>query len=126
MKRLSLLFAFILCGVSTSGVVRNVPYVIGFRPLNNVGQPYVGQMYLNFNNGIVTGRYTDISIQPNSPFANQTNIPVSGAVSDGNVMLTVRQITFRGSLKGEWMSGNATIRGRIYVFEAEQGKAPGM
>ncbi len=126
MKRLLLVLAFMLCGVSTSGVVRNVPYIIGFRPLNSRTQPYVGQMYLNFNNGIVTGRYTDISIQPNSPFANQMNIPVSGGVSNGNVMLNVRQISFRGSLKGEWMSGNATIRGRIYVFEAEQGKAPGM
>lgn len=115
-----------LCGVSTSGVVHNVPYIIGFRPLNSTEQPYVGQMYLNFNNGIVSGRYTDISIRPAGPFANQTNIPVSGGVSNGNVMLTIRQITFRGTMNGEWLNGNATIRGRIYVWEAEQGKAPGM
>lgn len=126
MKRLSLLLALMLCGISTSGVVHNVPYIIGFRPLNSVSQPYAGQMYLNFNNGIVSGRYTDISIQPASPFANQTNIPVSGGISNGHVMLTVRQVTFRGSQSGEWLSGNATIRGRIYVWEAEQGKAPGM
>jgi hypothetical protein len=115
-----------LCGISTSGVVHNVPYVIGFRPLNSVDQPYIGQMFLNFNNGIISGTYTDISIRPGSPFANATKIPVTGGVSDGNVMLIIRQITFRGTMKGEWMSGSATIRGRIYTFEAEQGKAPGM
>ena len=126
MKRLVFLLAFVLCGVSTTGVVHNVPYVIGFRPLNSVGQPCIGQMHLNFNNGIVSGRYTDISIQPGCPFSNQINIPVSGGVNEGNVQLVVRQITFRGTMKGEWMTGNATIHGRIYTFEAEQGKAPGM
>ncbi len=126
MKRIILLLAFMLCGISTSGVVHNVPYVIGFRPLNSMEQPYLGQMSLNFNNGVVSGSYTDISIRPGSPFANQMKIPVSGGVSSGNVMLTIRQITFRGTMKGEWMSGSATIRGRLYTFEAEQGKAPGM
>jgi hypothetical protein len=125
MKRILLLLALMCCGVSTSGVVNNVPYVIAFRPLNSTTQPYVGQMYLNFNNGIVSGRYTDISIRPGSPFANQINVPVSGGVSNGNVQLIIRQHTFRGTLKGEWISGDVTLRGRIYVFEAEQGKAPG-
>jgi hypothetical protein len=124
MKRIFLVLAILLCGISTKGVVHNVPYVIGFRPLNSDEQPYVGQMSLTFNNGIVSGKYTDISIRPGSPLANQINIPVSGGVSDDHVTLIIRQITFRGSLKDEWMSGSATIRGRIYVFEAEQG-SPG-
>lgn len=125
MKRTVLLLAFMLCGVSVSGVVHNVPYVIGFRPLNSMQQPFIGQMILNFNNGIVSGNYTDLSIRPGGPFPNAVNIPVTGGVSNGNVMLNIRQITFRGTMKGEWMSGSATIRGRIYTFEAEQGKAPG-
>ena len=111
--------------VAVQGVVRDVPYVIGFAPLNSSTQPYVGQMHLNFNNGIISGRYTDISIKPGSPFANGYNLPVSGGVSgDGNVTLIVRQVTFRGTMKGTWMSGSATIHGRIYTFEAEQG-SPG-
>lgn len=125
MKRTVLLLALMLCGISTSGVVRNVPYVIGFRPLNSMTQPFIGQMSLNFNNGIISGQYTDISIRPGSPFANGVNIPVTGGTSGGNVTLNIRQITFRGTLKGEWMSGSATVHGRLYTFEAEQGKAPG-
>lgn len=125
MKRLIPLLALMLCGISTSGVVHNVPYVIGFRPLNSMTQPFIGQMSLNFNNGIVSGHYTDISIRPGSPFANGTNLPVTGGVSNDNVRLIIRQTTFRGTMKGEWMSGSATIRGQIYTFEANQGKAPG-
>lgn len=125
MKRIILLLALMLCGISTSGVAHNVPYVIAFRPLNSMTQPYVGQMVLNFNNGVVSGQYTDLSIRPGSPFANQINIPVTGGVSSSHLTLIIRQVTFRGTMKGEWMSGSATIRGGIYVFEAEQGKAPG-
>lgn len=127
MKRLAfLLLGCALLGVSTSSVVRNVPYVIGFRPLNSSQQPYAGQMFLNFNHGVVSGRYTDISVMPGAPLANVINAPVQGGVSDdGTVTLSIRHLTFRGTLKGEWMSGSVTIRGRIYVFEAEQGKAPG-
>jgi hypothetical protein len=124
MKRISLLLALVLLAISTKGVVHNVPYVIAFRPLNSQEQPYIGQLMLNFNNGIISGKYTDVSIRPGSPFANQINIPVSGGSSEGTVRLNVRQITFQGSMKGEWMSGSATIRGRIYVFEAEQGALP--
>ncbi|MBV8198633.1 MAG: hypothetical protein JO263_10885 [Candidatus Eremiobacteraeota bacterium] len=107
--------------VAVQGTVREVPYVIGFAPLNSQQQPYLGQMHLNFNNGIISGRYTDISIRPGSPFANAYNIAVSGGLSGDHVSLHIRQITFRGTIKGTWMSGSATIRGRIYNFEAEQG-----
>ena len=110
--------------VAVQGVVHNVPYVIGFRPMHSQTQPYLGQMSLNFNNGVISGRYTDISVKPGSPFANAVNLPVSGGVSESHLTLIIRQVTFRGSLKDEWMSGSATIRGAIYVFEAEQG-SPG-
>jgi hypothetical protein len=107
--------------VAVQGTVRDVPYVIGFAPLNSQQQPYLGQMHLNFTNGIISGRYTDISIRPGSPFANAYNIAVSGGLSGEHVSLHIRQITFRGTIKGTWMSGSTTIRGRIYSFEAEQG-----
>jgi hypothetical protein len=110
--------------VAVSGVAHNVPYVIGFHILNSSAQPYLGQMHLNFNNGIVSGTYTDISIKPGSPFANAHNIAVSGGVSSSHITLNIKSITFRGTMSGAKMSGSATIRGSIYVFEAHQG-SPG-
>jgi hypothetical protein len=107
--------------VAVQGVAQDVPYILGFAPLNSQQQPYLGQMHLNFNNGIISGRYTDISIRPGSPLANAHSIAVSGGLSGDHVSLHIRQITFRGTMKGTWMSGSTTIRGGIYNFEAEQG-----
>jgi hypothetical protein len=105
----------------TTQNARSVPYVIGFHPLHSSQTPYLGQLHLTFNNGIVSGTYTDLSIRPGSPFANAHNIPVSGNVSSSHITLIVRQITFRGTMSGDKMSGSATIRGSIYTFEAAQG-----
>ena len=99
----------------------NVPYVIGFHPMNSKTHPYLGQMHLNFNNGIISGTYTDISTKPGSPFANAHNIPVSGGVSSTHLTLHIRQVTFRGTMNGNKLDGSATIRGTIYVFSAQQG-----
>jgi hypothetical protein len=107
--------------VAVAGVAHNVPYVIGFHPLNSSQHPYLGQMHLNFNNGIISGTYTDLSIKPGSPFANAHNIPVTGGVSNSHLTLHIKQVTFRGTLNDTKMSGSATIRGTIYVFEAQQG-----
>jgi len=107
--------------VTLQSNARNVPYVIGFHPLHSSQTPYLGQMHLNFNDGVISGTYTDISIRPGSPFANGTNIPVSGGVSNGNVTLIIRQVTFRGTMHGDKMSGSATIRGGIYTFAAQKG-----
>ncbi len=107
--------------VSTKGTVHNVPYVIAFRPLNSQTHPYMGQMRLNFSNGIVSGTYTDESVRPGSPFANRVNVPVSGGISGEHVSLQIGTISFRGTMQGEEMSGSATIRGRIYTFSAKQG-----
>jgi hypothetical protein len=101
--------------------VRNVPYVIGFHPLNSSAHPYLGQMHLNFNQGVISGTYTDISNKPGGPFANAHNLPVSGGLSGSHVTLHVRQVTFRGTMSGEKMSGSATISGIIYTFAAQQG-----
>ncbi|HET9028589.1 MAG TPA: hypothetical protein VFN49_00300 [Candidatus Aquilonibacter sp.] len=127
MKRISfLLLALALVGITTQSSVHNVPYVIGFHPLNSSQQPFVGQMFLNFNDGTISGKYTDISVMPGSPLANVINTAVQGSISsDGSVILMIRHLTFRGTMKGQWMSGSLTTRGRIYVFDAEQGKAPG-
>jgi hypothetical protein len=103
-------------------VAHNVPYVIGFHPLHSSAQPYLGQLYLNFNHGIVSGTYTDMSIRPGSPFAYMTNIPVSGGVSDGQITLNVRTVTFRGTFNGTTMHGSATIHGQIFTFSAQRGK----
>ena len=110
--------------VAINGVVKNVPYVIAFRPLHSQKEPYVGQMHLNFTNGIIQGTYTDISIRPGGPFANAHNISVTGGVSPSHVTLIIRQVTFRGTASGERMSGSATINGAMYTWEAHQG-SPG-
>ena len=110
--------------ISTTGVVKNVPYVIAFHPLNSQQEPYVGQMHLNFNNGIIQGTYTDISTRPGSPFANAYKITVSGGVTKSHVTLIIRQVTFKGTASGNKMSGSANIRGGIYTWAAEQG-SPG-
>jgi hypothetical protein len=107
--------------VAVQGVAQNVPYVIGFHPMNSSQHPYLGQMHLNFNNGIISGTYTDISVRPGSPFANAHNIPVTGGISSSHLTLHIRQVTFRGTMSGEKMNGSATIRGSIYVFAAQQG-----
>ncbi len=107
--------------VAVQGVARNIPYVIGFHALHSSQHPYVGQMRLNFNNGIISGTYTDISVKPGSPFANGHNIPVSGGVTNSNVTLKIRQVSFKGTIHGNKMSGSATIRGTIYQWTAQQG-----
>lgn len=107
--------------VAVQGNVRNVPYLIAFHPLHSTQHPYLGQMHLNFNEGIISGTYTDISVRPGSPFANAHNIAVAGGTSGGNVTLRIRQVTFRGTMEGEKMSGSATIRGTVYTFAAQQG-----
>lgn len=117
----ALAFPAIVGAVAIQGVVHNVPYVIAFRPLNTQQHPFLGQMHLNFNNGIISGTYTDMSVRPGSPFANAKNIPVSGGVSNSHLTLIIRQVTFRGTMNGEAMSGSATIRGTINEFKARQG-----
>lgn len=107
--------------VAVHGTAHNLPYVIGFHPLHSSQQPYVGQLRLNFNSGVISGTYTDLSTRPGSPFANAYKIPVTGGVSGSRVTLNVRQITFRGTLHGDKMSGSATIRGSIYTFAAQEG-----
>jgi hypothetical protein len=124
---LALLFAFPPSVLAVTGQVpnaRNVAYVIGFQPLHSSTQPYLGQMHLNFANGIISGTYTDLSIKPGSPFANAHNLSVSGGVSTDHVTLIIRNITFKGTMNAQKMSGSATIRGSIYQFEAHPG-SPG-
>jgi hypothetical protein len=103
---------------------RNVAYVIGFHPLHSSTQPYLGQLHLNFANGIISGTYTDISVKPGSPFANAHNLSVSGGVTSDHVTLIIKNVTFKGTMTGQKMSGSATIRGRLYQFEAHPG-SPG-
>lgn len=129
---LSLGFALVLTvaapitavAVAVHGVANNVPYVMAYRPMNTQQQPYAGQLKLNFNNGIISGTYTDISIRPGGPFANAHNLAVNGGLSGSHLRLQIGQQTFRGTMTGDKMSGSATIRGTVYVFEAHPG-SPG-
>ncbi len=107
--------------VTNESVAHNVPYVIGFHPMHSSQAPYLGRLHLNFNHGIVSGTYTDLSTKPGSPFANAHNIPVTGNISGSQIMLDIRHVTFRGTVEGDKMQGSATIRGGIYVFAAQKG-----
>jgi hypothetical protein len=78
-------------------------------------------MHLNFNNGVISGTYTDISVKPGSPLANARNVAVSGGVTASHVTLHIRQIAFKGTMSAEKMSGSASVNGTIYVFAAQQG-----
>ncbi|HEY2475489.1 MAG TPA: hypothetical protein VGI19_11890 [Candidatus Cybelea sp.] len=125
----SLLFVFPFYAgavVINSGTkAQNVSYVMGFQPFHSNETPYLGQLKLNFNKGIISGTYTDLSVHPGSPFANARDLSVSGELRGTRITLVIRQITFRGTLNGEMMmSGNAMIRDEIYRFNAHQG-SPG-
>lgn len=120
----ALLQPLVVRAVSVNGVAKDVPYVIGYHRLGALNQPFLGEMRLNFNDGVISGRYTDISIRPNSPFANRRNVVVSGGITNGALTLNIGGAMFHGSIREGWMTGSATIRGTVYVFEAEQG-SPG-
>lgn len=112
--------------ISTNAEVRNVPYVVAYQPSigGNGATPYSGKMTLNYDRGIVSGRYTDESIKPGAPFAQRPNTSVSGGVNGHRIHFTIGgSFSFNGTIEGETISGSATYRGRIYNFMAKQGKA---
>ena len=116
------LLALLTVAYGAQSVVRNVPYVAAFAPLNSSASPFSGTMRLNFNHGIVSGYYDDTSISPRGPLANRLRVPVSGGVSgDGSINLLIGPLSFHGRLHGRWMKGTATAYGRIYTFSAKQG-----
>lgn len=108
--------------IETSGVVRNVHYVAAFQPLFNARIPFSGEFVLNYNHGIISGTYNDMSIQPAAPFANRTNVSVVGGVDGDNIHLTIGgTFTFNGKIEGDTISGSAYYRGTLYQFLARQG-----
>ncbi len=113
---------FLATGYGASSVARNVPYVAAFAPLNSNAHPYSGTMRLNFNQGVISGTYTDTSVKPGGPLANRINAPVTGGLSANNYLhFAIGALSFRGTLNGEWIKGTATYHGRSYTFEARQG-----
>ncbi len=108
--------------ITTTGVAKNIHYVVAFQPLYGGNIPFSGTMILNFNNGIISGTYTDMSIQPYAPFQNRINVPVAGGVSGDNIHLQIGgTLTFNGKIEGDTISGSAFYHGRIYQFLAKQG-----
>jgi len=113
----------LLLAVSVTSVVHDVPYVAAFTPVNTNAQPFSGTMSLNYDHRVVTGTYTDTSVQAGAPLRNRINLPVSGGVSAGGAMtLVIGPLTFHGRLRGQWITGTATIRGRLYTFKAREGR----
>jgi hypothetical protein len=125
LRFLSLALLALTFAMSTQAVAKDVPYVAAFAPLNSNAQPYSGNMKLNFNHGTISGTYTDTSLKPGGPLYNRRNVPVSGGVnSSGHATLLIGPLSFHGTLSGQWFSGTATVKGRIYTFKARQG-SPG-
>lgn len=107
--------AVLLLAVSAHGVARNVPFFAAFRPLHSVGQPYSGNLRLDFNRGVISGWYSDASIKPGGPLAHRMHVPVTGGVDrSGIAHLTIGPLSFRGHIHGQWISGTATARGRFF------------
>lgn len=101
-----------------------VNYVAAFEPMFRGAFPYTGTMELTFRNGIVSGRYRDMSIRPGAPFANQITVPISGGVSGQNIHFSVGQgFRFNGTIAQDGsIDGTATYSGRMYNFIARVGK----
>jgi hypothetical protein len=107
--------------VSTS-MARNVHYVAAMQTLFGMGLPFSGTLVLNYNHGIVSGTYTDQSIQPGAPFANRPPVAVSGGVDGDNIHLNIGgSFNFNGKLEGDTISGSAFYRGKIVQFLAREG-----
>jgi hypothetical protein len=125
LRLLSLALLALTIAMTTQSVARDVPYVAAFVPIHSNAQPYSGNMTLNFNHGTISGKYTDTSLKPGGPLYNRRNVPVSGGVnSSGQATLLIGPLSFHGTLSGQWFSGTATAKGRIYTFKARQG-SPG-
>lgn len=80
--------------------------------------PFTGQMTLTFNNGIISGRYTDTSIRPGGPLANMRNEMVSGGMSNGAVNLTIGRFSVHGSIHDNAISGTMLVRSTPFDFRA--------
>jgi hypothetical protein len=113
--------------VTATGTAKNVPYVVAYRLKNTQDFPYEGTMVLNFNDGIISGTYTDSSVRPGGPLANRHNAQISGGTSGGNIHFTIGGggFSFRGTITGDTITGTAQARGRMFEFEAIVGKPGG-
>jgi hypothetical protein len=109
--------------IQTNGVANNVHYVASFQPLSRASIPFSGRLVLNYNNGFINGTYNDRSVQPNAPFANRFNTPVTGGVSGDDIHLTIgNALRFNGQVEGDTIAGSAFYRGRLFQFLAVQGE----
>ncbi len=104
-----------------------VDYVVGyqtrFRP---TGSPWTGRMTLTFNNGIISGRYTDTSLRPGGPLANVRNATVTGGETNGNIRFTIgHHFSVHGTISEGKINGTAMVRSTAFDFHAAPGKLPG-
>jgi hypothetical protein len=110
--------------MTSRAVIRDVPFVAAFRPLNSHTYPFSGVMRLSFNHGIIKGWYTDTSIKAGSPLANVRHAPVSGGISHDSVRLRIRGLWLIGTMHRQVIRGSIHAFHQIYVFTAKEG-SPG-
>lgn len=108
-------------GITSQSVVQGVRYRASYGPINSP-QFFSGNMVMNFNRGIITGRYDDTSVKPGGPLSNRRNVPISGGVGDlGAITLVIGPLSVHnGSFVGTTISGTARFRGSTLTFRAHQ------
>jgi hypothetical protein len=120
--------AWLPAGAVTQSGPRTVSYVVGYQhAIRPPGVPFTGEMRLTFNNGIVSGRYTDTSIRPGGPLANVRNAAVQGGVDEdhGRIHFTIAtRFRVSGTFEHGIIDGNANVRNVIYNFHARPTTPP--
>lgn len=119
----------VVAGVPSAAIAQRhtVEYVVGYQAkYRPTGTPFSGRMTLTFNNGVISGRYTDTSIRPGGPLANVRNAMVSGGVTNGNVSFTIgTRFSVHGTIHHGAITGTALLRHAVFDFHARPGTPPG-
>ncbi|HEX8805961.1 MAG TPA: hypothetical protein VF741_03385 [Candidatus Aquilonibacter sp.] len=82
--------------------------------------PFTGNMVLTFNRGSISGNYNDTSKLAQAPLFGQRNVTVIGSIdTESNVVLHIgHDISMRGRVTGQMMTGVLIWNGRKYNFRA--------
>jgi hypothetical protein len=118
--KLALVLLVFTLALDRSSVARNLPYTATYVPINAMTGPFSGDMRLTFNRGAISGIYNDTSKRAQAPLFAQRNATVIGSIdTEGNVIMHIGHVLdFRGTIKGQLITGIAIVDGRKYNFRA--------
>jgi hypothetical protein len=124
------LYRSLICAVVVAAIVgapsaalaqrHTVTYAVAYNTrIRPQSTPFTGNMTLTFNNGAITGRYTDTSIRPGGPLARMRSEMVTGTESNGTVSFSIgSRFNVHGSIHDNVISGNALVHSTQFVFHA--------